>query len=65
MSENKTLTINLNNHLALCRIKLDMQEVIRNKKRIDFNDVLAYLMLLHEKHKKELKLYAMTMIDEG
>jgi len=45
----KTLTISTQNHLELCKLKLDMQSIAKNKVRINFDIVLEYLLTQHTK----------------
>lgn len=58
----KTLTINRQNHLELCRLKLEMQDIVKNKVRIDFDMVLEYLLALHKQNKEKLQKYVKLVI---
>jgi len=60
----KTLTISSNNHFELCKIKLELQEACSNVVRVDFDDVLQYLIALHKKYgNDDLKLYVSTFLE--
>ena len=51
--ENRTLTISIENHLWLSRIKIELSERTRNN--IDFDDVIEYLKAIDLAYKAVLE----------